>query len=246
VRERLGLWLRRLTAIGVMLSGVIGERAERRPAAAVTIAELRHAWSLVARALRWARALRARLVAPPAGKRPERLLDAPDWHEKLNDWDDNPFAAKREPKDCIAGLSDEQVVGHICCDLHAAATVLGDVPAIRLVEQVVEAMQGWLLGEAALPEAPVAPPPVAPGAPGGLTAAARRRWTPDRRDCGAWAGTTLCRLRQGVVVLGVLLGFGPSPRRCAAQARPVASAQMCDCRSPRCGRGVPHREAMGG
>jgi len=186
--RQLGRWLGRLADIGVALVVLMGGIAAQRPAhgAAETVrVDLDLAWSLVARAMRWTRALRARLaaeaVAAKAAMDPdERLLDRP---ERLHDgsvWNENRTAhraapaGRPEPDDCIDGKPVAEVVGQICADLGAAATLLGDAEAARHIAAIAAAARALLVspegaGAAAIPgtpdRAPVEAEPAAMPAP---------------------------------------------------------------------------------
>ena len=162
-RWQLGRWLARLGDIGVALVVRMGGIAAQRPAhgAAETVrVDLELAWSLVARAIRWTRALRARLAAEAVAAkaamdaddgrfldRPERLDDGSVWNENRTAHRAAP-AGRPEPDDCIDGKPVADVVGQICADLGAAATLLGDAEAARQIAAIAAAARA-LLGDPA-------------------------------------------------------------------------------------------------
>jgi hypothetical protein len=147
-----------LTYIGteliVAMSATVHRQVHGAVAVSVDIDRPRH---LVARAMRWTRALQARLMAEAAaaaaGKakagidpkerlpdRAEMLSDPPEWLDDDPDW--TTFRAARarkpEPDDCIEGKPDAEVVGQICADLAAAAMLLGASEAVRLVAAITD------------------------------------------------------------------------------------------------------------
>jgi hypothetical protein len=156
VVRRVGRWLGRLgdVAVGMVdrMRSVVAYRRED-PTMKRTI-DLDLGWGLLARAMRWTRALRVRLKAEAeAAKAALKLVNA--WRERpeqLNDWDerggddldwvDNTFRRLRlrrlaaaempaeagaeagAPDDCIDGLPTGEVVEQICNDLGIAAVLL--------------------------------------------------------------------------------------------------------------------------
>ena len=165
---QLGRWLGRLADIGVALVVLMGGIAVQRPAhgAAETVrVDLDLAWSLVARAMRWTRALRARLAAEAVAAkaamdgderlldRPERLDDGSAWNEYRTAHRAAP-AGRPEPDDCIDGKPVAEVVGQICADLGSAATLLGDAEAAQQIAAIAAAARALLgdpAGAAAVP-----------------------------------------------------------------------------------------------
>jgi hypothetical protein len=150
--------------IGVALAAEMSSIATVQAQGAATVrVDLRLAWRLVARAMRWTGALQARLAAEAkAAKeehdpverlldRPERLDDPPEW---LETWA-VPMVVPRpqptrkpEPDDCIDGMPVAEVVGQICADLDAAARVLGHTEAVRLIAMIAETAQALLAAPA--------------------------------------------------------------------------------------------------
>ncbi len=138
-------WVRRLMRIGMGLGREISDLQEWPGDARA--AELRQAWALLSRALRWARALQARLLAgPPAGKpavdRAERRFDQPIRQGGPNDRDADTRRPRRDH--CIDGQTDIQVVMQICADLHQAATLMGNPEAVRDILDIAEAASAML------------------------------------------------------------------------------------------------------
>ena len=185
-RWQLGRWLRRLADIGVALvvrmSGIAALRPAQGAAATVRV-DLELAWSLVARAMRWTRALRARLAAEAVAAkaamdaddgrfldRPERLDDGSAWNEYRTAHRAAP-AGRPEPDDCIDGKPVAEVVGQICADLGAAATLLGDAEAARHIAAIAAAARA-LLGDPAGAAAAAAVPGTRDRAPGEAAPAA--------------------------------------------------------------------------
>lgn len=165
---RLGQWLRTLLHVGLVLVMDMRFVADPRSHDGATgdantaCASHSHAWDLVARAIKWARALQARLaaeartertgVSPEAERleRAARLLARPDWYKAAKRRKRVEGAAMRpRADDCIAGMAVAEVVGQICADLTAAATLLGKSKALRIIVAVADAARAMLGGTAA-------------------------------------------------------------------------------------------------
>jgi hypothetical protein len=125
------------------------------------------AWSLLARAMRWMRALHTRLddeaeaakLAAPKPKRPPAVRL--DWGDNLGlggNWGrparKTAPAGQAAADDCIDGTPTVAVVAQICADLGAAATALGrDMPPqIAAIAEAARALLGGVAeGWTALP-----------------------------------------------------------------------------------------------
>ena len=162
---RLGEWLRGLLQVGLVLVMEMRFFADPRSqegdagAADRVCASHSLAWDLVARAIRWTRALQARLAAEARAERTgispeterleraERLFERPEWYEpsKTRVRAEDPSIRPRAD-DCIAGMATAEVVGHICADLTAAATLLAKSKALRIVVSIAEAARAILGG----------------------------------------------------------------------------------------------------
>jgi hypothetical protein len=176
---KLGQWLRSLLHAGLVLvmdmRFVTDPRSHEGAAGEVdrVCANHRLAWDLVTRAIRWARALQARLAAEARAERtglsPEaagleqaaRLLARPDWYGPAKKRKRVEGAAMRpRADDCIAGMAVAEVVGQICADLSTAATLLGKSRALRIIVAITEAARAMLGGPAAVWEGrPMGPVP---------------------------------------------------------------------------------------
>jgi len=147
-RRRLGRWLGKLAGFGQAIMRRMGDIvADRRaqgsaPGTAMAPREggldLNLVWDLVARAMRWTCALRARLKAEAKTanvwmERRESDFDAPDWHENLLNLRRAAPVRATAPDDCIDGKPDAEVLTQICGDLAIAAALL-DCPA--MVQQI--------------------------------------------------------------------------------------------------------------
>ncbi len=162
---KLGQWLKSLICLGMILITdmrfVTDPRSQEGEAPEVDRICAQHslAWDLVARAMRWARALQARLAAEAraekTGMSPEaerlerqaRLLARPDWYKPAKRRKRAPDTSIRpRADDCIAGMPVAEVMGHICADLTAAATLLAKSKALRIVLGIAEAARALLGG----------------------------------------------------------------------------------------------------
>jgi hypothetical protein len=158
LRARLRRVLRSMVAIGLGLAAQLSQMAVRdRLGEAPVQFDFGRAWDLVARAMRWTRALQARLAAEAKAARArtdpdERLQDHPDWIEDF-DLDMRPKVMKPAPDDCIAGLSTPAVVSGICTDLAVAAALMGDTDAAARIMALGKATRA-MLGAAADDPAP--------------------------------------------------------------------------------------------
>jgi hypothetical protein len=165
-RERVLLWLRGLAGIGRALAArmsVVGLQQSQEPAAARVDLEL--VWSLLARAMRWTRALRARLAADAraANVRTEsgvRPSDRPAANENV------PSKAKAaqqpEPDDGVGRIDGKptvEIVEQICADLGAVGAMLGITDAERHLAEVAAQARAMLLGDGAPADGPPASPP---------------------------------------------------------------------------------------
>jgi hypothetical protein len=154
VRKRVTRWLGQLADIGVRLAGRISRVAasrEENPDVTITV-DLRLGWSLVARAMRWTRALRARLAAedkaakPPGTERRANLYDAAVELFGRRLPEDREPAEKTEDDDCIEGKPAVEVVAQIFADLGTAATMLHSPSSTRKIAAIADAARA-LLGE---------------------------------------------------------------------------------------------------
>jgi hypothetical protein len=194
--EWLGQWLRSLLHVGLALvldmRFIADPRSTQGAAGDADKACANHslAWDLVTRAIRWARALQARLAAEARAERTgiiteaarldraARLFDRPDWYEpKKGRRRAEGGTIRPRADDCIAGMATAEVVGQICADLSTAATLLAKSKALRIIVAIAEAARAMLGGVDAAWE----PRPIGPAADGAavLPAAARNLRAPD-------------------------------------------------------------------
>jgi hypothetical protein len=185
---KLGQWLKALVFAGLVLimdmRHVTDPRAQSEdPVVAERMcAKHRLAWELVARAMRWARALQARLAAEARAERtgisPEnerlervaRLLARPDWYVPTKGRKRAPDASIRpRADDCIAGLPVAEVMAHVFADVINAATLLAKSQVLGILVKIAEEARATLGGPTEVWEAP----PVWP-APHGVAGAAIR------------------------------------------------------------------------
>jgi hypothetical protein len=183
---KLGQWLKSLVFICVTL--VVDMRFVTDPRAQSEdpvetdrmCAKHRLAWDLVARAMRWARALQARLAGEARAERTgismqserlervARLLARPGWYKPTKRRPRAPDTSIRpRADDCIAGLPVAEVMGHICADLTTAATLLATSKALVIVVRIAQEARAMLGGSDDVWEAK----PMWP-APGGAAGAA--------------------------------------------------------------------------
>jgi hypothetical protein len=74
-------------------------------------------------------------------------LARPDWYKPAKRRKRAPDTSIRpRADDCIAGMPVAEVVGHICADLTAAATLLAKSKALRIVLGIAEAARALLGG----------------------------------------------------------------------------------------------------
>jgi hypothetical protein len=142
-----GRWLGQLADIGVAvlerMTYIAGHRRSEGVAAFAVPepgtgrVDLNLVWSLVARAMRWTSALRARLAAEAKAAKAalparSRSSDRPDGDDGA-DWNENLLSLRRaapgqkpepESEDCILDKPTAEVVGQICADLDAAAMLM--------------------------------------------------------------------------------------------------------------------------
>jgi hypothetical protein len=171
-RRLVGGWLRQLGDIGVQLVAGIRAlarlRAEGAGQAEAAPIDINLGWVLVRRATRWMAALRFRIAAETGAGRPKSeppaKLDTPAQMLAAMEADVKTalrrMQAAGQPKpareraeshevrqdNCIDGISTEAVVAQICADLGAAATVLIETDARRLIEAIAAEARA-LLGE---------------------------------------------------------------------------------------------------
>jgi hypothetical protein len=154
-----------MASMGAKLMERIGRLdASRRgfPDAPRTV-DLTMVGALVARAMRWARALQARLAAerkaraalrrqkrgskraePMDGRLAELAAMLRDIRRELAELE--PPAEKPEPDDCIDGKETAEVVGQICADLGVAATLMRSARFARRIEAIAAKAQALLGG----------------------------------------------------------------------------------------------------
>ena len=184
-RSRLRRWLGEMADIGANLMENIGRIAAFRrtnPAIPPGV-DLGVVGALVARAMRWSRALQARFAAEKkarAAQEPatrDRLQPATRDSRQAGPLDGalagiegmlrgirrelEPAAApveKPEPDDCIDGKATAEVVGQICADLGIAATLMRGARAARQIEAIAAKARALLGG----PEEPWTAPPIPP------------------------------------------------------------------------------------
>jgi hypothetical protein len=207
-RRRVGGWLRHLGDVGVRLVAGIRAlarlRAEAAGQAEAAPIDINLGWVLVRRATRWMAALRFRIAAETGAARtksePPARLDTPAQMLAAMEADVKTalrrMQAAGQPKpareraerhevrqdNCIDGIPTEAVLAQVCADLGAAATVLIEPEAKRLIEAIAAEARA-MLGESTvtlLPEprvigrlygqpstqAPMSGVAVAPPAPG--------------------------------------------------------------------------------
>jgi hypothetical protein len=181
VGRRVGRWLGQLVDIAEGLVGRMRSIAasQREDPAARPAIDLDLGSSLLARAMRWTRALRARLAAEAedarAAMKRENIWREPP--ERLNDWDEGgddldwvdatlrrlslrrqaPAETAAEPPaadDCIDGKPVAEVVAQICADLGVAATLLRGAEAAQRIAAIAAEAHALLGG----PEAWTPPP----------------------------------------------------------------------------------------
>jgi hypothetical protein len=186
--RKLGEWLKALVFAGLVLITdmrfVTDPRAQSEDPVVTErmCAKHRLAWELVARAMRWARALQARLAAEArterTGKSQEterlervaRLLARPDWYKPTKGRKRAPDTGIRpRADDCIAGLPVPEVMAHIFADVINAATLLAKSQMLGILVKIAEEARATLGGSDDLWK----PPPVWP-APNGAAGAAIR------------------------------------------------------------------------
>jgi hypothetical protein len=155
-REQVLLWLRGLAGIGRALAAqlsVVGLRQSQEPS--IAHVDLNVAWLLLARAMRWTRALQARLgaAARAANARIEpvgRRLDPPAANENASS--KGKAARQPEPDDGVGRIDGKptvEIVEQICADLGAVGTLLGIADAERQLAMVAAQARAMLLGDGA-------------------------------------------------------------------------------------------------
>jgi hypothetical protein len=175
VRRRLGRWLEQLAglAVGVLerMSAVVARRRRQGAVRGTAMGpgvgrvDLNLPFDLLARAMRWSRALGVRLkaeaeAAKAAMKLQNQWRERPEPAERLEDSDDDfgwidrtlrrvrngPPAAALAPDDCIDGKPTAEVVGQICVDLGVAASMLCCYAALEQIVAIAEAGRALLAG----------------------------------------------------------------------------------------------------
>jgi hypothetical protein len=173
IGRKLGEWLKALVFGGLVLvmdmRHVTDPRAQSEdPVVAERMcAKHRLAWELVARAMRWARALQARLAAEAraarTGKSQEterlervaRLLARPDWYVPTKGRKRAPDTSIRpRADDCIAGLPVPEVMAHVCTDLINASTLLAKSQVLGVLVKIARDVRAMLGGPTEVWEAP--------------------------------------------------------------------------------------------
>ncbi len=158
---RVRRWLWRLADIKKTLldraRAIEAAQSAEAEAEAAGAVDLILAWSLLARAMRWMRALHARLddeveasriAAPPAKRKAAARLDLGDdvgLGGASNRSVRRPSqASPAVADDCIEGTPTGAVVAQICADLGAAATALGRSipPQIAAIAEAARALLG--------------------------------------------------------------------------------------------------------
>jgi hypothetical protein len=162
-RDRVLLWLRGLAGIGRALAArmsVVALRQSQDPAIARVDLDL--VWSLLGRAMRWTRALRARLGADARAAKvriePVARLSAPPAANE-NVPSKAKAARQPDPDDGVGrfdGKPTFEIMEQICADLGAVGTLLGITDAEGHLAEVVAKARAMLLGDAA----PTSPPPL--------------------------------------------------------------------------------------
>ncbi len=156
-RARVGRWLRRLADIGIALAeGMNAVAMSRRAQGAQKVTDdLKLGWALVARALGWIDALRTRLAAEAAAAKAvmgprESDFDGPE-HLILRQRRPSEAAVVDTPPPavCIKDKSTAEVVGQICVDLDAAASLLRDREAAAQIAAIALAARALLGAPAA-------------------------------------------------------------------------------------------------
>jgi hypothetical protein len=120
---------------------------EARPAI-----DLDLAWVLVERALRWTWALRARLNAEAkaakaalvGGQQEAEPRPRPERRRSARPSRRPALARMARPDGCIDGRTAVEVVAQICVDLDAAATLLGNAPAVQAIAEIAAAARAML------------------------------------------------------------------------------------------------------
>jgi len=169
------VWLKSLVYVGFILVTdmrfATDPRAESDDPVVTEKMCARHqlAWDLVARALRWARALQARLAAEARAERTgksieterleriSRLLARPDWYVPKKGRPRAPDPSIRpRADDCIAGLPVPVpvVMAHVCTDLINASTLLGKSQPLGVLVKIAQEVRALLGGPAAVWDAP--------------------------------------------------------------------------------------------
>jgi hypothetical protein len=164
-----------MAGIGARLVKRIGRLDEARRAFpdAPRVVDLAVVGTLVARAMRWARALQARFAAEKKAR--AALARQKRVRKRAERWDGElaelagmlreirrevaemaPPAEKPEPDDCIDGKETAEVIGQICADLGVAATLMCSEKMARRIEAIAAKAHALLGG----PDEPWKAPPI--------------------------------------------------------------------------------------
>jgi hypothetical protein len=177
-RSRVSRWLREMVGIGAKLVERIGRLDASRRAYPDTprTVDLAVVGALVARAMRWTRALQARFAAERRAraaalrqKRGHERAKPPDgelaelarlFREIRSEILGAPAPAEKPaPDDCIDGKETAEVVGQICADLGVAATLMRGARFARRIEAIAAKAQALLGGPDEAWKAPPIPKP---------------------------------------------------------------------------------------
>ncbi len=177
-RSRVSRWLGEMVGIGARLMERVGRLDASRRAHPETprTVDLTVVGALVARAMRWTRALQARFAAERKAraalrrqKHGRKRAEPPDaevaelsrlFREIRRELTEAPAPAEKPaPDDCIDGKETAEVVGQICADLGVAATLMRSARFARRIEAIAAKAQALLGGPDEPWKAPPIPPP---------------------------------------------------------------------------------------
>ncbi len=164
-RSRVSRWLGEMVGIGARLMERVGRLDASRRAHPETprTVDLTVVGALVARAMRWTRALQARFAAERKAraalrrqKHGRKRAEPPDaevaelsrlFREIRRELTEAPAPAEKPaPDDCIDGKETAEVVGQICADLGVAATLMRSARFARRIEAIAAKAQALLGG----------------------------------------------------------------------------------------------------
>jgi hypothetical protein len=187
VRRRLKRWLGQLAGLASDAMRRMGDTIDLRRAQGGKTGslmapgdgrlDLNLVCELAGRAMRWTRALQARLVAEAAAAKAEMKLEN-RWREppeRLNDWDerdddvswiDSTLRRLSHPRpagaptrdDCIDGLPTAEVIGQICNDLGIVAVLFRSAETGERIAAIAAGAHALLGGQ----DRPWTPPPIPP------------------------------------------------------------------------------------